>query len=249
MPFWYYQVNHTDRPEEGAVSENPAAPRLPEMIAGTLIAEIRQGVIPLGAPLPTERALCERFEASRPTIREALAVMQMRGFLEAGGGRRPRATRPSLQTILFSAADHIRGLLGDAESRAHLEQMRQFIETGAVREAAMRGDRIQMARLHDALDRNERSIGTPEFSETDIAFHREIVSIVGNPVILTLHDMFVSDLLARRPRVDDQAHHNAVDFADHREIYNAVLQGDVMTATDVMDRHLVRSYRTRLIRN
>ena len=113
----------------------------------------------------------------------------------------------------------------------------------------MRGDRIQMARLHDALERNERAIGKPEFAETDTAFHREIVSIVGNPVILTLHDMFVSDLLARRPRVDDQAHHNAVDFADHREIYNAVLQGDVMTATDVMDRHLVRSYRARLARN
>ncbi len=231
------------------MSENPAIPRLPEMIADTLIDEIRQGVIPLGAALPTERALCDRFDASRPTIREALAAMQMRGFLEAGGGRRPRATRPSLQTILFSAADHMRGLLGDAESRAHLEQMRQFIETGAVREAAMRGDRIQMARLHDALERNERAIGKPEFAETDTAFHREIVSIVGNPVILTLHDMFVSDLLARRPRVDDQAHHNAVDFADHREIYNAVLQGDVMTATDVMDRHLVRSYRARLARN
>lgn len=228
------------------MTEAAAQMRMPDMIAGTLIAEIRDGVIPVGDPLPPERELCDRFETSRPTIREALVLMQLRGFVDAGGGRRPRAAWPSLETILHSAADHIRDLLGDAESGAHLEQMRQFIETGAVREAAMREDRIQIARLQDALGRNERAIGTPRFAETDIGFHRELVSIVGNPVILTLHDMFVSGLLAQRPPVDDPARYDAIAFAEHREIYDAVLGGDVMTATDVMDRHLARSYRARL---
>lgn len=231
---------------EGSVTEISASPRMPDVIAGALIAEIRDGTISVGQPLPPERVLCERFDASRPTIREALVLMQMRGFLDAGGGRRPRAARPSLQAILVSAADHIRDLLGDAESGAHLEQMRQFIETGAVREAAMRGDRIQIARLHDALDRNEDAIGTPRFAETDIAFHREIVSIVGNPIVLTLHDMFVSDLLAQRPAVEDQARYNSMSHAEHREIYDAILAGDVASATDAMDRHLARSYRARL---
>lgn len=223
-----------------------AAMRVPDAIADTLISEIRDGDIAIGDPLPPERELCERFDASRPTVREALALMQMRGFVEAGGGRRPRATRPSLQTILVSAGDHIRDLLGDAESGAHLEQMRQFIETGAAREAAMRGDRVQIARLQDALDRNEAMIGTPRFAETDIAFHRALVSIVGNPVILTLHDMFVSELLAQRPAVDDPAKHDAIAHAEHRAIYEAILGGDVMAATEVMDRHLARSYRARL---
>lgn len=228
------------------MSDMTAGMRVPDMIADTLISEIRNGGIAIGNPLPPERELCERFDASRPTVREALALMQMRGFVEAGGGRRPRATRPSLQTILVSAGDHIRDLLGDAESGAHLEQMRQFIETGAAREAAMRGDRVQIARLQDALHRNEATIGTARFAETDIAFHRALVSIVGNPVILTLHDMFVSDLLAQRPPVDDPSRHDAVAHQEHRAIYDAVLGGDVMAATEIMDRHLARSYRARL---
>lgn len=219
---------------------------LPDEIADALIGEIGGGAIALGQPLPPERELCERFDASRPTVREALALMQMRGFLDAGGGRRPRAARPSLQTILMAAGDHIRDLLGGAESGAHLEQMRQFIETGAVREAALRGDRVQIARLQDALDRNEAAIGTERFAETDIAFHRALVSIVGNPVILTLHDMFVSAMLAQRPPVTDPGRHDAMAHAEHRAIYAAVLGGDVMAATEVMDRHLARSYRARL---
>lgn len=221
--------------------------RVPQLVAEALIEKIRDGAIPVGAPLPTERQLCEDFDTSRPTIREALALMQMRGFVDAGGGRRPRASRPSLQTILHSAAGHIRDLLGGPESGAHLEQMRQFIETGAAREAAIRGDRVQIARLQDALERNKAAIGTPEFATSDIAFHRALVSIVGNPVILTLHDMFVSDLLAQRAPVDDPAKHDAIAFEEHRAIYEAVLNGDVMTATNVMDRHLERSYRARLL--
>lgn len=222
------------------------AVRMPDLIAGALIGEIRRGDIAQGQALPTERELCDRFDASRPTVREALSQMQMRGFLDAGGGRRPRASRPSLQAILHSAAGNIRDLLGDAEGGAHLEQMRQFIETGATREAAIRGDRVQIALLQDALQQNEAAIGTTRFAATDIAFHRALVSIVGNPVILTLHDMFVSDLLAHRPPVDQPARHDAMAYEEHCAIYDAVLNGDVMTATDVMDRHLERSYRARL---
>ncbi|WCR11372.1 FCD domain-containing protein [Paracoccus stylophorae] len=226
-------------------STSPAL-RMSDLIANRLIASIRSGELPQGQPLPPERELCERFDASRPTVREALAQMQMRGFLDSGGGRRPRASRPSLQAILHSAAGNIRDLMGDAEGGAHLEQMRQFIETGAAREAAMRGDRIQIARLQDALALNETAIGTSDFADTDIAFHRALVSIVGNPVILTLHDMFVSDLLAQRPPVKDPVRHDRMAHDEHRAIYEAVLNGDVLTATDVMDHHLARSYRARL---
>lgn len=220
--------------------------RTSDAIAEAMIAEIRRGAIAPDAALPTERELCERFSASRPTVREALAQMQLRGYVSAGAGRRPRAARPSLQTVLLSTADHIREILGDSESGAHLEQMRQFIETGAAREAAMRADNIQITKLRDLLDRNYDAIGTPDFAGTDIAFHRALVSVIGNPVILTLHDLFVSAMITQRPPTDDPQRYDRIAYEEHRQIYQAVLEGDVIMATDVMDRHLSRSYRARL---
>ncbi|MCR4265134.1 FCD domain-containing protein [Nitratireductor sp. ZSWI3] len=220
--------------------------RVSDGIAETLIAEARRGEIAAGEVLPTERELCERFSASRPTVRAALQQMQARGYIEAGAGRRPRVVRPSLHTVLMSAGDHIRDILGDAESGAHLEQMRQFIETGAAREAAMRADNVQIAKLRAALEENFEAIGTADFARTDIAFHRALVSVVGNPVILTLHDMFVSAMLAQRPPTDDPAKHDRIAYDEHRAIYQAILDNDVIAATDVMDRHLARSYRARL---
>lgn len=49
-----------------------AKPRTSESIAEVLIADIRAGEIADGATLPTERALSERFDSSRPTIRALL---------------------------------------------------------------------------------------------------------------------------------------------------------------------------------
>lgn len=220
--------------------------RTPDLIAQTLIGEIRAGTIELDDALPTERELCERFAASRPTVREALAQMQLRGYVTAAAGRRPRASRPSIANILKGAGEQIRDLLGDAESGAHLEQMRLFIETGAVREAAMRAANLQLTKLQRALERNFEAIGTPAFAPTDIAFHRVLVSISGNPVILTLHDMFVSSMIARRPPTDDPERYDRIAYDEHRLIYEAIRDNDVAAATDVMERHLARSYRARL---
>ena len=220
--------------------------RAADAIASALISGIRSDKIIVDDPLPTERELCERFGASRPTVREALAQMQMRGYAIVGAGKRPRAARPSLSHVLRGAAGHIRDILGDAESGAHLEQMRQFIEAGAVREAATRAGNIQLATMQSALERNFDAIGAESFPATDIAFHRALVSVVGNPVILSLHDMFVSDMLSHRPRMDDQISYDRIAYSEHLAIYQAILDRDPMRATDVMGQHLERSYRSRL---
>ncbi len=215
-------------------------------IAEALELEIRSGVIELDAPIPTERELCERFGASRPTVREALMNLQIRGFVSAGNGKRPRAARPSITAILQGASEHLRDILGDTETGAYLEQMRQFIEAGAAREAAVRANSVQVAKLKVALEQNFEAIGTDDFSRTDIAFHQALVSVAGNPVLLTLHQMFVSEVLKLRPPAADQAANDMRTFEEHREVFQAILDGDAARATELLDQHLARSYRKRL---
>ena len=220
--------------------------RASDVIAETLIEDIRAARIAVGEPLPTERDLCDRFSASRPTVREALSQMQIRGYLTATAGHRPRAVKPSLETILRSAGGDLREILGDAESLVHLEQMRQFIEIGAVRAAAQKATNLQIAKLHGALERNFEAIGTERFAETDIAFHRVLVSVVDNPIILILHDMFVSGLFSTRPQQINATERHRTSYAEHRQIYQAVLERDINSASEIMERHLEDSYRIRM---
>lgn len=215
-------------------------------IAEVLVNEIRSGRVLLDDPLPTERELCERFGSSRPTVREALMNLQMRGFVKAGNGKRPRAAKPSITAILRGTGEHLRDILGDAETGAYLEQMRQFIETGAAREAADQANGVQVAKLKVALEHNQVAIGTEEFGRTDVAFHQALVSVLGNPVVLALHEMFVSEVLKLRMPAEDRAAADRQTFEEHREIYKAILNGETSAATDLLEQHLARSYRKRL---
>lgn len=67
-------------------------PRYAE-ISDTLRAEIAAGRPPVGALLPTETALCERFGVSRFTVREALRRLQADGMVSRVQGAGSRVLR------------------------------------------------------------------------------------------------------------------------------------------------------------
>jgi DNA-binding FadR family transcriptional regulator len=233
--------------DDAHAAEGAGKSRAAVAIANALIADIKAGRIPVGEPLPSERDLCERFDSSRPTVREALVLMQQRGYANLGTTRRPRAEKPSIERILLNAAGHIRDLVGDAESGAYLEQIRQFIEVGAVRSVARSASAIKLAQIHGALDACYEAIGDLDrFKEADQAFHRAIVSVVENPVILTLHDLFVRTMLQQRGPSENQRQHDMMVYEEHRQIYEAIVTGDAEKAVAVMDAHLARSYRARV---
>jgi GntR family transcriptional regulator len=56
-------------------------------IARTLRREIQEGSLPLGGQLPSEKQLEERFDASRNTIRLALAMLRNQGLILSRPGR------------------------------------------------------------------------------------------------------------------------------------------------------------------
>ena len=63
-------------------------------IEAELRAEIEAGVYKLGAHLPTEHALCSRFDVSRFTVRQALNGLREKGLIDA---------RPGVGTIVIAS--------------------------------------------------------------------------------------------------------------------------------------------------
>lgn len=225
-----------------------AKPRTSESIAEILIADIRAGEIADGATLPTERALSERFDTSRPTIRAALVMMQARGFATLETTKRPKASKPSISGIFESATESIRELMGDTESSAYLEQVRHFVEVGAVRVAALEASNIQISQIHAALDACHKSIGKdPDFGKADADFHRAIVSVVQNPIILELHDRFVGTMLSTRTAGPNPIEQDQEIYDEHLVIFDAIVENKPEKAIEVMNKHLSRSYRSRLL--
>lgn len=58
-------------------------------VASTLRTAILRGVYPVGSRLPTEEELCQRFDVSRHTIREALRQLRADDLIASRPGSRP----------------------------------------------------------------------------------------------------------------------------------------------------------------
>jgi GntR family transcriptional regulator len=87
---------------------------LHEMIADSLREQIRLGDLPVGAPLPSESQLCDRWNASRGPVRQALATLRAEGIIAGGRGKPPVVRMTSVgqpfDTLLsYSAWAHSAG--------------------------------------------------------------------------------------------------------------------------------------------
>lgn len=69
-----------------------------KMIAGELRKEIQANRYPADSLLPTEQALCRRFDASRQTIRQALQCLVDEGYIERRQGSGSRVLRCENET-------------------------------------------------------------------------------------------------------------------------------------------------------
>ncbi len=76
----------------------PARPRY-ALLAERLMQDIAHEVYPVGATLPTEAALCNQYNVSRHTVREALRRLQELGLIASrqGVGTRVIASEPTRQ--------------------------------------------------------------------------------------------------------------------------------------------------------
>jgi DNA-binding GntR family transcriptional regulator len=83
-----------------APSRRRAVPRY-DHLARTLLKEIQRGTYPVGSNLPTEHALCGRFEVSRFTVREALRHLTTQGVIvrRQGSGSIVVSTEPARSLV------------------------------------------------------------------------------------------------------------------------------------------------------
>jgi DNA-binding FadR family transcriptional regulator len=84
-------------------SRRTRIPKGADIVAGELRRRIVTGAIAEGEPIPTERALMEEYGLSRPSVREALRVLEAEHLVQLirGAHRGGRARRPNIATATW----------------------------------------------------------------------------------------------------------------------------------------------------
>lgn len=101
-----------------------------------LLANIESGAWPVGHQLPSEKELEAQYDASRGTVRRALAELELRGYITRMPGRGTFVTRviPKLEKVLGEIKSFTLQL-----SEAGLEPSTQVLFAGVITAAEARG--------------------------------------------------------------------------------------------------------------
>ncbi|MEM5317111.1 FadR/GntR family transcriptional regulator [Paraburkholderia sp. JHI869] len=224
--------------------EKIPAKALSDTVAQQLLAQIDKGTFARGGKLPTEAVLAQEFGVSRTVIREAISRLKNEGVVEPRQG----------SGVYVSAHGAIRPLRIDyAEameggSVLQILAVRRAIEAEVAAEAAMRRTDADMMAIDAALKKIDEAVteGRDGVAE-DVAFHRAIATVTGNPYFLkTL--TFLNQYLEAGTVVTRRNEALREDFSrqvrdEHAAIAAAIRAGDPMAARNAAQTHMYNAAR------
>ena len=168
-------------------------PRLrekPQQIADELRALIVAGDLVEGDSLGHEPDLVERFGVSRPSLREALRILEAEGLITVVRGvhggvvvHAPDSRMTARTAALVLQARNV-SLADVFEARSLLEPVAARVIAGA------RGRRSAVKELRALVEDEESAIEDPEeFGVANAAFHHRLVSLAGNQTLSIVAEM------------------------------------------------------------
>ncbi|HWW54553.1 MAG TPA: GntR family transcriptional regulator, partial [Acidimicrobiales bacterium] len=156
----------------------------PQQIADELRSLIVSGELSEGDSLGHEPDLVERFGVSRPSLREALRILEAEGLVTVVRGVRGGVVvhAPDQRMTARTAA-----LVLQARNvpLADVFEARSLLEPIAAKTiAGMRGRRSATNELRELIRQEEEAIEDPErFGVANAAFHERLVSLAGNQTL------------------------------------------------------------------
>ncbi|MES1156478.1 MAG: FadR/GntR family transcriptional regulator [Alphaproteobacteria bacterium] len=207
--------------------------KLYQNVADTIVIGIREGKYALGRRLPSERDLAEEMQVSRPTIREAMIALEIRGLVVARHGSG------------IYVAEAMPGDAGEPELDVgpfELIEARRMFEGEAAALAANTITDEELAELKRLLqvmeDHRDSAIG----ERADGDFHVAIAEATRNSAISNVIEN-LWDLRNRSPLCVDifeRGKSGGVEqpVDDHRYILGALIDRDPKAAREAMHAHL-----------
>ncbi|MAY61650.1 MAG: transcriptional regulator [Rhizobiales bacterium] len=205
-----------------------------------LVANIRalisdQG-LKVGDNLPTERELCERFQASRNTVREAMRILKAYGIVSV----RPKVgatiiddrMERALDLFAFNTLEVSRSTFSD------IQGFRTLLEVASVEELFERITADDVADLQRANDEMADAGSAVEASEADFRFHTRLIEVLGNKAILDVYKIMKPVILKIMVRGKTRRTFSTATHAEHSAIIEALSTRDRIAYQYRMKCHL-----------
>lgn len=178
-----------------AIGGQVRIPKTAEVLAARVRKAIIRGELRAGDKLPSEAQLIETFEASRPTVREAIRILESEGLITVSRGARGGARVNVLSLDLVTRAAGV-ALQARGATMADIYQARSLIEPPAARLAAEIRPGAAAAALRIQLELERGLEAGPTQAAAIAEFHRILLDECGN-IALGIVGKALQDIVSR----------------------------------------------------
>lgn len=213
-------------------------------VADALLDQIVSGELAVDDALPTEAVLCETYDVSRMTVREALKTLQAQNVVRVVPGRGTYVTPVSRWTDVAPVLRMASHGADQGETSLQLVEVRRMIETGSAALAATRRTDADIAALQGHLAEMRRAHEQHDlesFVAADIAFHNVIFHATGNVFVGVIFDPLARVMREKREQTSAVPQIQAHAIAQHATVLDAVASGDSERARIAMDAHMTQT--------
>lgn len=211
---------------------------LSDQVYERILSKIVDGEISVGAKLPTEHALSEQLEVSRPVLRQALKQLREDGVVVSRQGSGSYVKRrPDGAVLDFAPVGSIADIQRTFEFRAAIEGEAAFL-------AAERRTDADMTRLKAALAELDRCVREGELGvDADEEFHAAVCQASDNQYFLAARMSMKSNILTgmnltRNLSMTKPQDRLQLVQKEHYDILNAIEQQDRHAARTAMRAHV-----------
>jgi len=216
-------------------------PSAPEVLVQQIVAQIEAGDLTPGTCLPSQRELAKMFNVGLGTVREAIKILHVMGYVDVIRGKgtfvsgtrgQGRSQRSQLEKAL------------EAVSLADLMKARELVECEVASLAAGEADDDHVQRLKHITDAMDTSFtDTEAFYDLDFNFHLAVAEAANNQALLEIVKLLV-DRAHSHIGFMDNALSISMPFnvesavATARNVVRSIESGDRDGARGEMHRHL-----------
>ena len=220
------------------------SPKTAELVAGTLRRMVVDGQLKEGDFLPNEAELMSHFGVSRPTLREAVRVLESERLVEVRRGSRTgaRVRVPGPEIVARPGRTAARAVRRDHRRRHG--GPRRGIEPMAVRLLAESGNTRGVRRAgEDAGRRHPGRLAVGSARRNNRRFHRRVVELSGNTTLAIiagmLHEITVrhTAFVIKERRTVSKADYEKL-MRSYRRLMQLMRAGDVAAAEAHWRKHL-----------
>jgi GntR family transcriptional repressor for pyruvate dehydrogenase complex len=215
--------------------------KISEEIVEQIKALISNGELKPGERIPSERELASALKVSRPSVREAIMVLDATGFVESkqGGGTFVRSMADP------SMADPLASLVGEKDPKTlyALTEVRMGLETWSAYLAAERATDEEIAAIRSLYETMEEQAKRGGWdADIDAQFHFAITSATHNTIQMhvmnTIHSLFHTTIQVALTELYRKEGYLEKLLKQHWDILTAIEKRDPLKAQKAMFDHL-----------